>query len=164
VSVTVTQATIINPQAPPPPLFFASRHPQFAGIQQSWPKAVTNGGVTEPLRLEAVTARMHNELDDVRQTSLSSYTCGINASWINWAWTAQKIPITRNAIKLLVNSRFLKPQPLTVECLANDVSDVTSDSARSSSMIKRLSPEEVHHAFILATYRDVSTDNAIDVP
>ena len=161
-SVTVTQSVYYYKPPSPPPTLFASRLPQFAGIQQSWPKALKDGGVTEPLCSEAVTARMHSDqLDDVRQTS---YTCGINASWINWAWTAQKIPITRNAIKLLMNSRFEKPQPLTVECLANDVSDVTSDSARSSSMIKRLSPEEVHHAFILATYRDVSTDNAIDVP
>ena len=79
------------------------------------------------------------------------YTAGGNLSWVSQFWTPANVPVIHSAIRMLQSGKFRQPQPLelTVMVGPNNVHH------RSSSSLRRLSPEEEHIAYLLATWRDV---------
>ena len=81
---------------------------------------------------------------------------GGNLSWISPYWAAQSVPLINSAITSLVHGKFRTPRVLEVTVLVNSKSDPKVERHRLQALLRRISPEEEHLAYILATWRDVS--------
>lgn len=91
-----------------------------------------------------------------------SYTAGGNVAWASPFWTACNIPLIRSAINSLMGGRWRQPSPIQMTIAVCSHSDPTKEQSRHKSQLKRISPEEEHVAFILATWRDVSQGESIE--
>ena len=90
------------------------------------------------------------------------YTAGGNASWVSPYWTPQQIPIISSALDILVHGKFRSPLPLELVVIVNDKSNPHLEQHRLGSQLRRVSPEEEHLAFILATYRDIQQGQHVE--
>ena len=127
--------------------FFQPRTDEFTGIQAEAPLTPAQGGVMHPTDFKLVK---------LNQPAGRCYTAGANLSWVSPWWTPCSVPVIRSAITFLVNSRYRDPQPLELTVMVNSQSDPNSQQQKTKSMLKRLSAEEEHVSFIIATWRDVS--------
>ena len=85
-----------------------------------------------------------------------SVTGGGNAAWVNWHWTVNQVPILESGVKFLRDAKFREPTALKVTVVVSDsLSNPCNVTHRAGSLLRRISQEELHHAWILATYRDV---------
>ena len=91
----------------------------------------------------------------LNQPAGKCYTAGANLSWVSPWWTPCSVPVIQSAITLLVNSKFREPKPLEVTVMVNAQSDPNNQQHKTKSMLKRLSAEEEHVSYIIATWRDV---------
>ena len=91
----------------------------------------------------------------------TTYCAGGNLSWLNPFWSPCAVPIITSSIQLLTESKFKDPKPLEVTVVVSQPSDARVERHRHASLLKRLSPEEDHLAYILATWRDVSRGESI---
>ena len=73
-------------------------------------------------------------------------------------WSAiPNVPIIGAAVELLMHGRFATP------CHPQQLTLWAESSADGKvGLLKRLSPEEEHHAFILASARDIQRDLCVD--
>ena len=137
--------------------------------------SLEDGGSLNPFDSAALSVKMSSVED-------WEYTCGGCLHWVNAFYSPVKVPILSAAIRLLMASSFRKPSPghqitvmvnsdsaprllipinqvrAVVEPLTSalsDCKDPRDDTSRASSLLKRLSREEFHHAMILATARDI---------
>ena len=90
------------------------------------------------------------------------YTAGANLSWVSPWWTPCSVPVIQSAINLLVNSKFREPKPLELTVMVNAQSDPNNQQHKTKSMLKRLSAEEEHVSYIIATWRDVSKGEKVE--
>ena len=90
------------------------------------------------------------------------YTAGGNVAWANPFWSACSIPLINSAICSLINGRWRQPSSIEITIAVCAQSDPTKEQIRFKSQLKRISPEEEHVAFILATWRDVSKGEQIE--
>eukprot|EP00435_Cladocopium_sp_Y103_P021496 s3597_g5.t1 len=120
---------------------------EFCGIQNEPLLLPQKGGVYHPTDLKLIKAS--NEPG-------RSYTAGANISWASPFWTPCSVPAIRSAVKLLTNSKWRQPKILEMEVMVNTMSDPNNSQHRLGSLLKRLSPEEDHISYVLATWRDVS--------
>lgn len=89
------------------------------------------------------------------------YTAGGNLSWVNPFWSPCQVPIIQSAVQSLVAGKFREPKPLDVTVIVSAQSDVRVERHRHANLLKRISAEEEHLAYILATYRDVSKNENV---
>lgn len=87
-----------------------------------------------------------------------TYVAGGNVSWVNPYWAPQTVPLINSAVAGLMCSKFREPRPLEVTVVINSHSDPKCEKHRLQSLLRRISPEEEHLAYILATWRDVEKD------
>ena len=87
--------------------------------------------------------------------STTTYVAGGNLSWVNPYWAPQTVPLINSAVTSLMCSKFREPRPLEVTVVINSHSDPKNEKHRLQSLLRRISPEEEHLAYILATYRDI---------
>ena len=66
------------------------------------------------------------------------------------------LPAEGGTITSLVHGKFRTPRVLEVTVLVNSKSDPKVERHRIQALLRRISPEEEHLAYILATWRDVS--------
>ena len=111
------------------------------------------GGVYHPTDLKLI--KVSNEAG-------RTYTAGANAAWVSPFWTPCSIPVIRSAVKLLMNSKWREPKILEMEVMVNSMSDPNNQQHRLGSMLKRLSPEEDHISYVLATWRDISIGENVE--
>ena len=155
------------------------RHQEFsAAVSGAQPKSLADGGSAPPLDMATLNGRSAKFAagEDISPNiifgcnlSWVSFTClgWSNISWHNYYWVLMilfvkiiwlrwsatpGIPIIETAVKFLQNGRFRRPATAEKIVLYADPS-VTAPSER---LFKRLSPEEEHHAIILATARDLA--------
>lgn len=149
------------------------RHPAFADILADGPLGLREGSALQPLCQSDF---------DYKLTHHETYTAGINAAWVTWSWTAMpKVPIVRTSVSRMIQVygsqfdsdnwqwqsvkysfttevaylmayQFQTPSPLELDLVADPV---VSWVGKHNGNLRRLSPDEAHHAFILATYRDL---------
>ncbi len=94
--------------------------------------------------------------------SKSTYVCGINLAWIDFVWTATPcIPVRLGAVKQLVQTIFAKPAPL--ETIHVAVLSPAYKPLEHKGALKRVSPEEITAAFIMAVARDIDKNEAVEV-
>ena len=93
--------------------------------------------------------------------SQHSYTAGGNVSWINPFWSPCTVPVIESAVTLLAMGKFKEPVPIQMTVAVNSKSDPRKQEHRMQSLLRRISPEEEHLAYVLATYRDVSAGLSI---
>lgn len=129
------------------------RHDEWNGIQTEDPLKVQHGGIMHPTDFKFI---------DPGAAAGTTYTAGGNLSWLNPFWTACSVPIIHSAIQTLVMGKFKEPKALDVVAAVSPQSDVRNERHRHSSLLKRLSPEDEHLAYILATWRDVSKDENVE--
>ena len=91
-----------------------------------------------------------------------TYAAGANLSWVSPWWTPSNIPVIQSAISLLVNSKFAQPKALELTVMVNGQSDPHNQQHKMNSMLRRLSPEEEHVSYILATWRDIEKGEGIE--
>ena len=89
--------------------------------------------------------------------SQPSYTAGGNASWVNPFWSPCTVPVIESAVTLLAMGKFKEPVPIQMTVAVNSRGDPRKQEHRMQSLLRRISPEEEHLAYVLATFRDVST-------
>ena len=123
------------------------RHDEFNGLQLEGPLKLTNGGVIAPTDFKFINP-------DAPPGTV--YTAGGNLAWLNPFWSPCSVPIIQSAIQSLVAGKFREPKPLEVTVIVSQNSDVRNDRHRHANLLKRISSEEEHLAYIIATYRDVS--------
>ena len=123
------------------------RHDEWQGIAKEPPVPPQHGGQMHPTDFKLVK---------VNQPAGKCYSAGGNLAWVSPFWAPASVPLICSAIQMLVNGKFCQPVPLEITVMVNSVSDPTSQQQRIQSGLKRLSPEEEHLAYILATWRDVS--------
>jgi hypothetical protein len=58
----------------------------------------------------------------------------------------------------LVAGKFKEPKPLELTVLVCSKADPRVERHRQQALLRRISPEEEHIAYILATWRDVSEE------
>ena len=131
---------------------FSLRHDDFNGIQTEFPLKVQDGGVMHPTEMKVI--KPDAAIGGV-------YTAGGNLAWVNPFWSPCSVPIIQSAIQSLVNGKFREPKPLEVTVMVSQQSDVRVERHRHANLLKRLSAEEEHLAYILATYRDVSKNEDV---
>lgn len=90
------------------------------------------------------------------------YTAGGNVSWVSPLWAPCSVPVIRSAVNLLVNGKYKNPVILELHVMVCSHSDPTNPAHRLGSLLKRLSPEEGHISFVLATWRDVSANENVE--
>ena len=129
------------------------RSDEFTGIQKECPLPPQKGGVYHPTDLKLI--KVSNEAG-------RTYTAGANAAWVSPFWTPCSIPVIRSAVKLLMNSKWREPKILEMEVMVNSMSDPNNQQHRLGSMLKRLSPEEDHISYVLATWRDISIGENVE--
>ena len=128
-------------------LFLTMRCDEFNGIQAESPLSPSQG------------ATMH--ATDFRLIKLSfpqgrTYTASGNLSWISPFWALASVPVLNSAVRMLQLGKFKEPQPLEITVMVSTASDPNNNTHRMTSALRRLSPEEEHIAYVLATFADVS--------
>ena len=123
---------------------FYFRIDEFNGMQTEMPLEPKAGGQIHPTDFKLLPAEG------------GTYVAGGNVSWISPYWAAQSVPLISSAITSLVHGKFRTPRALEVTVLVNSKSDPKVERHRIQSLLRRISPEEEHLAYILATWRDVS--------
>lgn len=83
-------------------------------------------------------------------------------AWVSPFWTPCSVPVIRSAINLLMNGKFKEPKVLDLHVMVCSHSDPNNGQHRLQSALKRLSPEEEHISYIMATWRDVSAGDNIE--
>ena len=124
------------------------RHDDWNGIQGLNPLKVENGGTMHPTDMKLVGTQ-------------PSYTAGGNASWVNPFWTSATVPVIESAVTFLAAGKFREPTALSMTVAVSTKSDPNNQAHRMGSLLRRISPEEEHIAFVLATYRDVAKGESI---
>ena len=66
------------------------------------------------------------------------------------------MPVIESAVTLLAMGKFKEPVPIQMTVSVNSKSDPRKQEHRMQSLLRRISPEEEHLAYVLATYRDVA--------
>ena len=74
------------------------------------------------------------------------------------SWSPHSVPALRNSVKYLAGGKYAKPRPLVCDVLLEE--DLGAKMV--NGLLKRLSPEEDHAAFVLATRRDLEADENVD--
>lgn len=129
------------------------RSDEFNGIQKESPLPPQKGGVYHPTDLKLI--KVTNEAG-------RTYTAGANLSWVSPFWTPCSIPVIRSAVHLLMSSKWREPRVLELEVMVSTGSDPNNQQHRLGSLLKRLSPEEDHISYVLATWRDVAKGENIE--
>ena len=93
--------------------------------------------------------------------SQSVYTAGGNASWVSPFWSPCTVPVIESAVTLLAMGKFKDPVPIQMTVAVTSKSDPRKQDHRMQSLLRRISPEEEHLAYVLATFRDV--DKGVNV-
>ena len=122
----------------------------FAGIQSEMPLSLAQGAQCAPTDFRVLK---------LGGTPGRKYTGGGNLSWISPYWTPATVPVIHSAVKLLQKGRYNSPQPLELTVAVNGLSDPSNSNHRMASSLRRLSPEEEHIAYLLATWDDISEGN-----
>ena len=125
--------------------WFIVRHDKFGNLISMKPADLASGGTIAPVDFQAVK----NKAQNAKPEESWSVTAGGNATWLSWHWSINNVPIYAAAINFLQESLFAGPAPLKVSVLFD------STTTLATSQLKRVSQEEIHHAWILATHRDV---------
>ena len=129
------------------------RHDEWNGLQQEAPKTPQQGGVMHVTDFKLI---------NVGSPVGKSYTAGGNLAWISPFWTPASVPLIESAINMLMQGNFKNPVPLEITVMVCSHSDPGNPQHRLQSSLKRLSPEEEHLAYILATVRDVHAGEAVE--
>ena len=129
------------------------RSDEFTGIQKESPLPPQKGGIYHPTDLKLI--KVSNEAG-------RTYTAGANLSWVSPFWTPCSIPVIRSAVHLLMSSKWREPRVLELEVMVSTGSDPNNQQHRLGSLLKRLSPEEDHISYVLATWRDVAKGENIE--
>jgi hypothetical protein len=94
----------------------------------------------------------------IPQSEGGVYTAGGNIGWVSPYWCPGNIPLIHSAINSLVAGKFKEPKPLVLTVLVCSKADPRVERHRQQALLRRISPEEEHIAYILATWRDVSEE------
>ena len=129
------------------------RHDDWTGIQQENPLTPAKGGTQHPTDFKQV--KVGGEVGRI-------YCAGANAAWANPFWVPCTIPLINAAIDSLVSGKWSTPAPIELTIAVCSSSDPTKEQNRFKSQLKRISPEEEHLAYVLATWRDVSAGQCIE--
>ena len=91
-----------------------------------------------------------------------SYCAGGNVAWASPFWAPCSVPVINAATNTLMNGKWREPRGIDLTIAVCSHSDPTKEQQRFKSQLKRISPEEEHAAFILATWRDVSAGQTVE--
>lgn len=128
------------------------RHDEWNGIQTESPLRVQDGAHMHPTDFKHINPNAPPG---------TLYTAGGNLSWINPFWSPAQVPIIQSAVQSLVTGKFREPKPLDVTVIVSPQSDVRVERHRHANLLKRISAEEEHLAYIIATYRDVAKNENV---
>ena len=107
--------------------------------------------------------QMHvTDFNLIPKDDTKNYVAGGNVSWVNPYWAPQNVPLINAAVTGLMCGKFREPRPLDVTVVVNRNSDPSCERHRLQSLLRRISPEEEHIAYILATFRDVQNGTNVD--
>ena len=117
---------------------------EFQNISSREPLSLAEGGSAAPVDLLVIKHRLQ------QCPGSWSVTRGGNAAWVSQA------PILESGVKFLRDAKFREPTALKVTVVVSDsLSNPCNVTHRAGTLLRRISQEELHHAWILATYRDV---------
>lgn len=119
---------------------------EFNGLQAESPLTIAQGASMHPTDMKNIK---------LTHPKGRSYTAAGNLSWVSPFWTPASVPVINSAVRMLQLGKFKEPQPLEITVMVCSSSDPTNTNHRMTSSLKRLSPEEEHLAYVLATHADV---------
>ena len=117
-------------------------------LQSMKPLTIEEGGRQDPFD----NRKLQSMMEALREgdSTTDQYIAGGNVARVSWSWSSTaSVPV----YKWIMRTTYKKPQPIN---LAVAVDDLFMD--QKNGQMKRISPEEDHHAFILATARDLQQD------
>ena len=116
------------------------------------PLTIEEGGRQDPFDNRKLQSMM--EALKEGDSTTDQYIAGGNVAWVSWSWSSTaSVPVYKSSVKWIMRATYKKPQPIN---LVVAVDDLFMD--QKNGQMKRISPEEDHHAFILATARDLQQD------
>ena len=122
----------------------------FRGLESMKPIMIEEGGRQDPFDNRKLQSMM--EALKEGDSTTDQYIAGGNVAWVSWSWSSTaSVRVYKSSVKWIMRATYKKPQPIN---LVVAVDDLFMD--QKNGQMKRISPEEDHHAFILATARDLS--------
>ena len=124
----------------------------FRDLESMKPLTIEEGGRQDPFDNRKLQSMM--EALKEGDSTTDQYIAGGNVAWVSWSWSSTaSVPVYKSSVKWIMHTTYKKPQPIN---LVVAVDDLFMD--QKNGQMKRISPEEDHHAFILATARDLQQD------
>ena len=124
----------------------------FRDLESMKPLTIEEGGRQDPFDNRKLQSMM--EALKEGDSTTDQYIAGGNVAWVSWSWSSTaSVPVYKSSVKWIMHTTHKTPQPIN---LVVAVDDLFMD--QKNGQMKRISPEEDHHAFILATARDLQQD------
>ena len=126
-------------------------HPVFKGVE----KADAVGINKKAGKLSGYKDPFNNQKYNDAMQSAGMYEASCNLFWCNALFSATPgVPILELGISRLMEHHFSEPSPFPFPLIIA-VESVSQQPWNHKGGLQRVSPEEVHHAFLLAVARDI---------